>query len=138
MSKVEEIRKIIELAILANGGEVHIKKWCQCDLSVNYFCEYCAIFNGLNEANTLLSSLDQVQKELEKERKKSDRSEKEATKWCEQSKKEQQDRANLRVLLDEEREKVRKLEEIVSHCGLAGSHGLRCPFLKEVEGGDEG
>lgn len=58
IKEIEEIKKIIELAILANGGDTHRKNWCQCDLSVNYFCEYCAIFNGLSEARTFLSSLE--------------------------------------------------------------------------------
>lgn len=60
----EKTKERIELAILANGGDVHLKEWCTCDPEVNFFCQYCAIFNGLNEARILLSSLEKAQGEL--------------------------------------------------------------------------
>ena len=62
--EIERSRKKVELAILANGGDIHREHWCRCDPSIGAVpCQYCAIFNGLNEAKTLLSSL-----EKEKER----------------------------------------------------------------------
>jgi len=62
----ERTKEIIKLAILANGGDTHKKDWCKCDPEVGYSpCEYCAIFNGLNEARTLLSSLESKDKEIE-------------------------------------------------------------------------
>jgi hypothetical protein len=70
MDEIEESRKKIELAISANGGDIHRKNWCQCDPTVGYSpCEYCAVFNGLNEGKKLLSA-------LEKERNEADRREK--------------------------------------------------------------
>lgn len=58
MDEIREIEKILDLAILANGGEKHRKEWCQCDSSVGYVpCEYCAIFNGLTQAKSYFSNL---------------------------------------------------------------------------------
>lgn len=59
----EKMKEIIELAILANGGENWRKDWCQCDPSVGHTsCEYCAIFNGLNKAKLLLSECERLER----------------------------------------------------------------------------
>lgn len=51
----------IELAILANGGEKHLKNWCQCDADVGaVLCEYCAIYNGLMYARELLRRVEEL------------------------------------------------------------------------------
>lgn len=55
----------IELAILANGGEKHLKNWCQCDADVGaVLCEYCAIYNGLMYARELLEWVEESETQL--------------------------------------------------------------------------
>ena len=53
----------IELAILANGGDKHIKEWCTCDPDVGMSpCQYCAIFSGLMYARELLKQMDESER----------------------------------------------------------------------------
>ena len=51
-----QIRKDLDLAIRANGGNQWSQQWCTCEPSVgNCPCEYCAIYRALDHFGKLLN-----------------------------------------------------------------------------------
>lgn len=57
---LQYFRKSIELGLLANNrgvGYSYQQQFCECDLSVGFFCRHCAIDSALRQALALCETL---------------------------------------------------------------------------------
>ena len=61
----KKLTQVLDLAILANGGEEFLPTVCECEPETNNApCRYCAIYDGLKLAKQSLTALEQENAKL--------------------------------------------------------------------------